>query len=146
MDAKHIEFMRQALSESKKALPICLPNPPVGCVLVEEDKVLAKGYTHAPGKFHAEAHALSQISISQSLEQVSAYVTLEPCAFFGRTPSCAQELSKRKIKSVYVAICDPHPRNRGAGIQILKEAGIEVEIGLLSEEVRAFIELYLTGS
>lgn len=144
MVTKHVEFMRQALLESKKALPTCLPNPPVGCVLVKEGKVSAKGYTRALKAFHTEAHALSQIS--QTLEQVSAYVTLEPCSFFGRTPSCAQELSRRKIKSVYVTICDPHPKNQGAGIQILKEAGVKVEIGLLEKEVRAFIEPYLIDS
>jgi len=136
--------MRQALLESKKALPRCLPNPPVGCVLVKEGSVLARGYTHAPGEFHAEAHALSQFS--QPMDKVSAYVTLEPCSFFGRTPSCAHELIRQRIESVYVAICDPHPQNRGAGIQILKAAGVKVEVGLLAEEVRAFIEPYLISS
>lgn len=97
MVTKHVEFMRQALLESKKALPICLPNLPVGCVLVKEGKVLAKGYTHAPGEFHAEAHALSQVS--QTLEEVSTYVTLEACAFLGEPPLAHTNSASEKLRA-----------------------------------------------
>ena len=110
--------MTAALVEGRKALPGCLPNPPVGCVLVREGKIIARGHTNPPGQFHAEAMAMAQVS--GSLEDVTAFVTLEPCSFHGRTPSCAQALVQRTIRDVFVAFIDPHPKNRGRGIQILK--------------------------
>ena len=109
--------MSVALAASKLALPHCLPNPPVGCVLVKNDQVLATGYTREPGANHAEADALAQYA--HSLEQVAAFVTLEPCSFFGRTPSCTKTLIARNINTVYIALADPDPRNSGAGCLLL---------------------------
>src|SRR4051812_40296985 len=83
-------FMSLALAEGRKALPDCIPNPPVGCVLVRDGRVVASGYTNRPGQPHAEAMALSQLA--GLLSDVTAFVTLEPCSFRGRTPSCALEL------------------------------------------------------
>ncbi len=137
-------FMTAALVEGRKALPGCLPNPPVGCVLVRESKIIARGYTNPPGQFHAEAMALAQVA--GSLEDVTAFVTLEPCSFYGRTPSCAQALVKRKIRDVFVALIDPHPQNRGRGIQILKDADIPVQVGLLEEKAEKDLRLYLCKS
>ena len=136
--------MTAALVEGRKALPECLPNPPVGCVLVREGKIIARGYTNPPGQFHAEAMALTQVT--GSLEDVTAFVTLEPCSFHGRTPSCAQALVQRKIRDVFVALIDPHPKNRGHGIRILKNADISVQVGLLEEEAEKDLHLYLRKS
>lgn len=133
--------MSMALEESKKALPDCLPNPPVGCVLVKDDAVVSLGYTKSPGDNHAEAAALA--NYSGSLEGVSAYVTLEPCSFHGRTPSCAEALISRKIDVVYVAMTDPDPRNSGKGITKLRRAGINVKENILSESVSQFLTPYL---
>jgi pyrimidine deaminase RibD-like protein len=83
-----LRFMRAALKEGRKALSDCLPNPPVGCVLVKADQIIASGYTQLPGQQHAEAIALSKVP--GNLSDVIAYVTLEPCSFYGRTPSCAK--------------------------------------------------------
>jgi hypothetical protein len=80
------EFMHLALLEGRKALPGCIPNPPVGYVLVRQGRVVATVYTSPPGEKHAEAMALSQLS--GALTDVTAFVTLEPCSFHGRTPSC----------------------------------------------------------
>lgn len=137
-------FMAAALVEGRKALPECLPNPPVGCVLVREGKIIARGYTNPLGQFHAEAMALAQVA--GSLEDVTAFVTLEPCSFHGRTPSCAQALVERSIRDVFVALIDPHPKNRGRGIQILKNADIPVQVGLLEEEAEKDLHLYLCKS
>ena len=139
--ARDIDRMLLALEESRKALPACLPNPPVGCVLVRSGGVVASGYTHDPGGFHAEAHALSVLA--GTLEDVQAYVTLEPCSFQGRTPSCALELVKRRVGAVFVALVDPHPRNRGKGIEILRQAGISVVVGIAEREVTRFIGPHL---
>ena len=136
-----LRFMRAALKEGRKALPDCLPNPPVGCVLVRADRIIASGYTQMPGQLHAEAMALSQVS--GDLSDVSAYVTLEPCSFHGRTPSCAMALIDRGIGRVFVATLDPDPRNSGAGIKLLESAGIVVEIGMLEKEALKDLGPYL---
>ncbi len=134
--------MTAALAEGRKALPACLPNPPVGCVLVRAGEIIAQGHTNPPGQFHAEAMALAQVD--GSLGNVTAFVTLEPCAFHGRTPSCAQALVQREIRDVFVALIDPHPRNSGRGIRILQDAGISVQVGLLKEEAERDMGRYFT--
>ena len=134
-------FMTLALLEGRKALPDCIPNPPVGCVLVREGRVIATGYTNPPGKPHAEAMALSQVA--GELRDVIAFVTLEPCSFQGRTPSCALELVSRKIGRVFVAMLDPDPRNNGAGVLILRQTGIEVSVGLLADQALEDLRPYL---
>jgi pyrimidine deaminase RibD-like protein len=141
MSPESIELMRAALWEGRKALPLCLPNPPVGCVLVKDGNIVARGYTQSPGKFHAEAMALSQVS--GDLSALTAYVTLEPCSFPGRTPSCAQALVASGIRAIFVAMLDPDPRNAGAGISILRNAGVEVKVGLLETEAQIDLNPYL---
>jgi pyrimidine deaminase RibD-like protein len=144
MNAKadeQLEFMRVALTESRRALPACSPNPPVGCALVRGGVVVATGFTQPPYQPHAEPMALAQLE--GDLSDVTAYVTLEPCSFHQRTPSCAKELIARRIGAVVVAMVDPHPRNQGRGIEMLREAGIPVEVGVLEAEVKAFLGPYL---
>lgn len=142
MDQEQAEhFMREALHEGRKALDKCRPNPPVGCVLVRDGRIISRGHTNEPGQAHAEAMALSQVQ--GPLDDIIAFVTLEPCSFHGRTPSCAEELVRRGVKKVYVGIIDPHPRNRGAGIEILTRAGIKVQCGLLENDIRTELEPYL---
>lgn len=138
---QHLAFMQTALRESQRALPGCLPNPPVGCALVRAGVVVATGFTQPPYQPHAEPMALAQLE--GDLADVTAYVTLEPCSFHQRTPSCAKEMVARRVGAVFVAILDPHPRNQGRGIALLREAGIPVEVGLLEEEVRAFLKPHL---
>ena len=135
------EFMLLALETSKQALPNCLPNPPVGCVIVRNGHVIATGFTNEVGSHHAEIDALSKIS--GTLEDCDMYVTLEPCSFIGRTPSCAMEIVKRKVRRLYVAIIDPHVKNNGKGIDIIKEAHIPVVVGLCSQQVSSFLTPYL---
>ncbi|MFT5370380.1 MAG: pyrimidine deaminase RibD-like protein [Candidatus Latescibacterota bacterium] len=134
-------FMREALVEGRKALPECRPNPPVGCVLVLGDEIIARGYTQPPGEHHAEAMALSQVE--GDLSDVAAFVTLEPCSFQGRTPSCAKTLVERKIGQVYVALIDPHPKNQGQGVAVLEEAGVRVIVDVLKEEAEEDLNPYL---
>jgi pyrimidine deaminase RibD-like protein len=136
-----IALMRLALVEGRKALPACLPNPPVGCVLVRGGTVLAVGHTQPPGQPHAEALALLQVV--GPLDDVTAYVTLEPCAFQGRTPSCAKTLIERGVKRVVVAMLDPDPRNDGKGVALLRQDGATVLVGLLADEARHDLQPYL---
>lgn len=134
-------FMRQALDQGRRALPDCLPNPPVGCVIVRHGSIIASGYTQSPGQHHAEAMALSQLE--QELDDLTAYVTLEPCSFAGRTPSCALALIAAGIARVHVSMLDPDPRNAGAGVAMLRQAGIEVTVGLLEDQARRDLGPYL---
>ena len=140
---EHEHWMRQAIAEGRKALPACAPNPPVGCVVVSEGQLLARGHTRPPGQPHAEAMALQMLAVPAG--GTTVYVTLEPCSFEGRTPSCAQALVAARVGRVYVGILDPHPRNRGSGIEILRAAGIPVEIGVLKREIEAELSPYLVG-
>ncbi len=144
MTKKSIEyFMRQAIIEGRKALPKCLPNPPVGCVIVADGKIVSRGHTNEPGKPHAEAMALQLLD--SEIENFTMFVTLEPCSFQGRTPSCAKAIAaqKERVKSIYVGMIDSHPKNQGTGITILKAANIAVEVGVLLEEVKKDLEDYL---
>jgi pyrimidine deaminase RibD-like protein len=135
------QLMRLALAEGRRALPACLPNPPVGCVLARDGQVIASGFTNPPGAHHAEAMALAQLD--GDLSDVVAYVTLEPCSFDGRTPSCADALVARGIRRVVIGIVDPDSRNVGAGIVRLRDAGVEVEVGVQANEARSDLEQYL---
>jgi pyrimidine deaminase RibD-like protein len=134
-------FMQQALQEGRRALPACLPNPPVGCVLVKHDQVVARGFTQPPFHDHAEAMALAQLN--GNTDDICAYVTLEPCSFHGRTPSCAHALVASGIHRVVVGVLDPDPRNNGAGLAVLRHAGIEVVTGVLEVEAHRDLDPYL---
>lgn len=138
------QYMLRALQVSRKALSDCAPNPPVGCVLVKNNLIVSEGFTQAIGGNHAEVEALN--AYAGSLDGVTAYVTLEPCSFVGRTPACVKALVESGIKSVVVSLLDPDRRNSGNGISMLKQAGIEVEVGLCKEQVGRFLAPYLAKS
>ena len=97
-------FMKEAMLEGRKALPECRPNPPVGCVIVRGGKIISRGHTNPPGQDHAEAMAIRLLGEDENLEDVEMFVTLEPCSFFGRTPSCARTIVGRNVRKVYVAM------------------------------------------
>src|SRR5680860_804028 len=102
------------------------PNPMVGCVIVYEDKILGEGYHQRYGAAHAEPNAIQNVSQRDLLKKATLYVTLEPCAHFGKTAPCAQLLVDMQIRKVVVAVQDPNPLVGGKGIRILQDAGIEV--------------------
>jgi pyrimidine deaminase RibD-like protein len=128
------EAMHHALTEGRRALPRCLPNPPVGAILTRGETILARGHTQPPGLPHAEALVLSQVD--GALSDCMLHVTLEPCSFHGRTPSCAEALIERGIRFVSVAMVDPDPRNAGKGLELLRAAGIAVFVGTCAVEAR----------
>lgn len=134
-------YMQFAIEEGRKAVHICADNPPVGCVFVKDGIVVSAGHTNAPGSNHAEAMALNQLN--GATNGVVLFVTLEPCSFHGRTPSCAKALIDSGVKTVYVGILDPDPRNSGKGIEMLKNAGIEVHVGILEQVVMSELKNYL---
>ncbi|MBT3643814.1 MAG: bifunctional diaminohydroxyphosphoribosylaminopyrimidine deaminase/5-amino-6-(5-phosphoribosylamino)uracil reductase RibD [Gammaproteobacteria bacterium] len=117
-------FLAQAFRLAQQGRFTTDPNPRVGCVLVREGRVIGEGFHQMAGGLHAEAEALA--NATESVVGATAYVTLEPCSYHGRTPSCADALIKAGVTRVVAAARDPHPRNSGAGFDLLEAAGIEV--------------------
>lgn len=128
-------FMRQALALAAKGQFTTSPNPNVGAVVVKDGHVVGEGYHKQAGGPHAEVFALKQAG-DQTIG-ATCYVTLEPCSHYGRTPPCALALIQAGIKRVVVAMLDPNPLVAGKGIQLLQDAGIEVESGLMQAEAAA---------
>lgn len=141
-------WMQQALTEAKKGLFSTYPNPRVGCVIIKNKTCIGRGFHEQAGEPHAEVFALK--AAGDQAQGATAYVTLEPCAHYGRTPPCAEALVKSGVKRVVIACTDPNPKVAGKGIQILKNAGIEVTVGILESEAlllnRPFFHRILTGT
>ncbi len=130
-----IAGMRAALDEAHKAMYLTTPNPRVGCVIVRDGQLIARGHTQAPGQAHAEVHALQDAAARGiDVRGATAYVTLEPCSHHGRTPPCCDALVAAGIARVVAAIEDPNPLVAGQGIARLRAAGIEVTLGVLADE------------
>src|SRR5688500_17345527 len=132
-------FMEEALAESAAALPACQPNPPVGCVIVHGETIVARGFTCPPGLPHAEVAALAALAPRWLPAELALFVTLEPCSFHGRTPSCALAIVRSGIRQVYVGTIDTDPRNQGRGLQLMRDAGVSVEAGVAEARVLSFI-------
>lgn len=131
-------WMDQALALAEKSLYLSHPNPRVGCVLVRDGRLLASGHTQRAGGHHAEAAALAQaVARGVSIAGATAYVSLEPCSHFGRTPPCADALLGAGVTRVVVAMCDPNPLVAGTGIARLRAAGVRVDIGLGADAAMA---------
>lgn len=128
--------MKRALELASKGLGHVAPNPMVGCVIVCNGQIIAEGFHEQYGSGHAEPNAIKQVS-DELLKESTLYVTLEPCSHFGKTPPCADLIINRGIKKVVVGNLDTNPLVSGKGIQKLKDAGIEVEYGVLNKECRA---------
>ena len=147
MTYTHEDWMAHAIAQADGALYRTRPNPAVGCVIVNNDQIVGRGATSPIGGSHAEVHALQQAG--EQAQGATAYVTLEPCAHYGRTPPCAKGLVEAGVKKVVVACLDPNPLVAGKGIQILKDAGIDVEVGVCEQEAHqlnvGFLKAMATG-
>lgn len=129
------EYMAKAIQLARKGLYTTHPNPRVGCVLVKDDQVVGQGFHLRAGEGHAEVNALAMAGVAAVGS--TAYVTLEPCSHFGRTPPCAQGLIDAGVVRVVSAMVDPNPQVAGRGIEMLKQAGIDASYGLLEAESKA---------
>lgn len=122
-------WLQAALTQARLALPISSPNPPVGCVIVRDDRLIGQGHTQQAGGPHAEVMAMRDAQArGESLQGATAYVTLEPCSHHGRTPPCADALIREGLARVVVALHDPNPLVAGQGVARLRTAGIAVEV------------------
>ena len=142
-----VAFMQLALDLAKRGEFTTTPNPSVGCVLVKDGKVVGKGFHAKAGEPHAEVMALREAG--ENARGATAYVTLEPCSHFGRTPPCAKGLVEAGVSKVIAAMCDPNPQVAGKGLQILSDAGIQSAVGLLEENAeqlnKGFLKRMRTG-
>ena len=124
--------MEIALECAKKVKGKTAPNPAVGAIIVQNGQIVGKGATEAVGKNHAEINAITQAGANCA--GADLYVTLEPCSHHGKTPPCVDAIINAGIKRVFVACLDPNPQVNGGGVEKLRNAGIEVETGILQEE------------
>ena len=132
--------MRAALALAYRAEGRAVPNPAVGCVIVNEGRLLGRGWTQNGGRPHAETVALAEAG--KQAMAATAYVTLEPCAHHGKTPPCAEALIKSGISRIVIAIQDPDSRVAGRGIKMLKDAGLEVIANVLTAEAQYLLNGY----
>ena len=123
------QMMAKAIDLAKNAMGRTSPNPMVGAVIVRSGRIVAAGWHRKAGTPHAEVHALNMAG--DLAKGATVYVTLEPCSHYGRTGPCAKALVEAGVARVVVAMEDPNPKVAGKGIAMLREAGIEVEVGLL---------------
>jgi len=140
-------FMQRAITLAKLAHYTTSPNPRVGCILVKNNIVIGEGYHHRAGQGHAEVNALAQAG--DAAKGATAYVTLEPCSHYGRTPPCAEGLINAGVKKVIAAMVDPNPQVSGKGLMMLSKAGIETSHGLLAQDAQniniGFVKLMTSG-
>ncbi|WEM41730.1 bifunctional diaminohydroxyphosphoribosylaminopyrimidine deaminase/5-amino-6-(5-phosphoribosylamino)uracil reductase RibD [Photobacterium sp. DA100] len=140
-------MMLRAISLAKNGQYTTTPNPNVGCVIAHGDEIVGEGYHYRAGEPHAEVFALR--AAGEKAKGATAYVTLEPCSHYGRTPPCAEALVKAGVERVVCAMVDPNPKVAGRGIAILQQADIDVQTGLLEQDAEAlnpgFIKVMKTG-
>lgn len=132
------QYMQLALELAKTTKGQTAPNPAVGAVLVNNGEIVGIGTHLKAGEAHAEIHAIDMAG--KKAEKATLYVTLEPCSHYGKTPPCVEKIIRAKIKRVIIATLDPNPSVAGKGVQKLKEAGIEVEVGVCEEDARKINE------
>ena len=134
-------FMKQALALAARGRGYTSPNPMVGAVVVQDGKVVGKGYHHAAGEPHAEVNAIDDAGVNA--RGATIYVTLEPCNHVGRTPPCTEKILTAGIRKVVVAMADPNPVVEGGGMAYLRQTGLEVESGICEAEARELNEVFI---
>ena len=143
------QWMQRAIKFARLGEGQVEPNPMVGCVLVKDGKCIAEGYHRRFGQAHAEVDALRSLRSIEDAKGATAYVTLEPCCHFGKTPPCTRAIIEAGISRVVVAMRDPFPKVDGGGLRLLEQAGIQVDVGVcqgLAEELNApYLKRLATG-
>ncbi|AEG14827.1 riboflavin biosynthesis protein RibD [Desulfofundulus kuznetsovii DSM 6115] len=134
-------YMQMALDLARRALGRTSPNPMVGAVLVKDGQVIGRGYHARAGTPHAEIHALNEAG--EQAAGATLYVTLEPCCHRGRTGPCTEAILDAGVKRVVAAMTDPNPLVAGRGLERLRQAGVEVTVGVMEEEARKLNEVFV---
>lgn len=134
-------YMRRCVELARKAIGCTSPNPMVGCVIVKDGKIVGQGFHPKAGQPHAEVFALRDAG--DLAENATAYVSLEPCNHYGRTPPCTEAMIKAKVKKVVIGMVDPNPIVASKGVDKLRDAGIEVRVGVEEELCKRLNEAYI---
>lgn len=142
MDSFDFYCMRRAIELARLGVEAA-PNPKVGCVISQDGQIVGEGWHRKYGEAHAEVNAVNQVGNEQLLEGSTVYVTLEPCSHHGKTPPCADLLVSKNVGRVVIACTDPNPLVAGRGIERMKNAGIQVDTGLLEPEARQMNRFFL---
>lgn len=137
-------FMARCIQLARNGEMGAAPNPMVGAVIVNNGRIIGEGYHIKCGGPHAEVNAFRSVKDNSLLSDSTMYVSLEPCAHFGRTPPCARMVAEKGVRRVVVGCIDPFARVSGRGVAIMREAGIEVEVGVLEEECRRLNRKFFT--
>ena len=127
-------YLRRCIELAQKAIGNTYPNPLVGSVIVHNDKIIGEGYHHKAGESHAEINAINSVEDKSLIPESTIYVSLEPCAHFGKTPPCALKIVELGFKKVVIGAMDSHDKVNGKGKKIIQDAGIEVVSGVLEKE------------
>ena len=131
-------YMHRCLELASHGLLTCRPNPMVGAVIVARERIIGEGYHRRCGEGHAEVNAFASVTQADEslLPEATIYVSLEPCAHYGKTPPCADLIVSKGVRRVVVGCVDPFAKVQGRGIQKIRDAGIEVTVGVLEKECR----------
>ena len=141
MDASEdCRWMDEAIALAKRAYGLCSPNPMVGAVVVKDGVKVGEGYHHKAGEPHAEPNALDDAG--DNANGATLYVTLEPCSTYGRTPPCTERIKRSGVRRVVIGVLDDNPAHAGAAVAILREAGIDVTVGVRENECREMNESF----
>ncbi len=134
-------YMKRALELAIKGVGMVNPNPMVGAVIVKDNKVIGEGFHEKYGHAHAERNAVK--NAVEDIEGATVYVTLEPCAHYGKTPPCVDLLIEKKVRKVVIGMLDPNPLVAGKSIKKLKENNIEVKVGVKEKRMQKIKMKYL---
>lgn len=138
------KYMRRCIQLARNGICHAAPNPMVGAVIVRDGKIIGEGYHVRCGEGHAEVNAIASVKDESLLKDATIYVSLEPCSHYGKTPPCADLIIRKGIPRVVVGCVDPFSLVAGRGIQKLRDAGIEVTVGVLEKECRELIRAFAT--
>lgn len=134
------KFMYRAIELAEKGKGFVNPNPLVGAVIVKDNRIIGEGYHEEYGKAHAEVNAF--LNATEDVSGADMYVTLEPCSHYGKTPPCALKIIEKGIKRVFISSLDPNPLVNFKGVELLRQAGIEVEYGILEDVTQKQNEVF----
>lgn len=136
--------MQRCLDLAKQGIQGAAPNPMVGSVIVHNDIIIGEGYHQKCGEAHAEVNAIADVIDKDLLKEATLYVNLEPCAHYGKTPPCSLLIKQSKIPRVVVGCVDPFAKVAGKGIEMLKDAGVDVKVGVLEKESLELNKRFMT--
>jgi diaminohydroxyphosphoribosylaminopyrimidine deaminase/5-amino-6-(5-phosphoribosylamino)uracil reductase len=138
------KYMYRCLQLALNGKGFVAPNPMVGAVVVHNNRIIGEGFHRQYGEAHAEVNAIANVKDKSLLKEATIYVSLEPCSHYGKTPPCAQLIIDNKIQRVVIACEDPYPAVSGRGIRMMREAGIDVEVGVLKTEAQQLNKEFIT--